>query len=166
MSIDLNALLLNLAGLTDEEVETLGRDQYKLLYARGNGRNSLQAFDGVEVVFFDDRFDHAFFSTTDRYRRPEAKNQIARDRVERIAWIGPILRGEVANSQCWELSPISGNNPRKNRLCIASSDLYVVWLEPLRGDRWKFSTAYVARAAQATEYKQRRRCVWKVEVAP
>ena len=80
--------------------------------------------------------------------------------VERIAWIGPILRGEVADTQSWESIP--GTDPRKNRLCIASSELYVVWLEPLRSGSWKFSTAYVARAAQATEYKRGKRCVWKV----
>lgn len=162
MPIDLNALLLNLTGLTDLDAEALGRAEYRRLYARGGGRSSLKAYDGVEVVFFDDRFDHAFFSTTDRYRKPGAKDLIARDRVERIAWIGPILRGEVANTQCWESSPLPGADPRKNRLCIASSDLYVVWLEPLRSGIWKFSTAYVARAAQATEYKRGRRCVWKV----
>ena len=162
MSIDLNALLLNLSGLTDLDVEALGRVEYGRLYACGGGRSSLKAYDGVEVVFFEDRFDHAFFTTTDRYRKPEAKDLIARDRVERIAWIGPILRGEVANTQCWESIPLPVTDPRKKRLCIASSDLYVVWLEPLRSGSWKFSTAYVARAAQATEYKRGRRCVWKV----
>ncbi len=162
MSIDLNALLLNLTGLTDADVEALGRAEYRLLYARGDGRSSLKAYDGVEVVFFEDRFDHAFFTTADRYRRPEAKNLLARDRVERIAWIGPILRGEVVGTQCWESSPVHGSDPRKNRLCIASSELYVIFLEPLRSGNWKFSTAYVARGAQATEYKRGRKSVWRV----
>lgn len=162
MLIDLTALMLDLTGLTDPEAEELGRAEYKRLYAGGNGCCSLTAYDGVEVMFFDDRFDHAFFTTSDRYRKAEAKDALARDRVERIAWIGPILRGEVANTQCWESAPAYGREARKNRLCIASGELYTIWLEPLKSGGWKFSTAYVVLGCQASEYKRGKRCVWRV----
>lgn len=162
MSIDLNALMLDLTGLTDQEAEERGRAEYRRLYARGDGCCTLTAYDGLEVMFFEDRFDHAFFTTSDRYRKADAKDILARDRVERIAWIGPILRGEVAHTQCWESAPTFGRDPRRNRLCIASSELYTIWLEPLKSGAWKFSTAYVVLGCQASEYKRGRRCVWKV----
>ena len=87
--VDLKALLLDLTGRGDGGVEALGRAEYCRLYASG-GRGTVHCADGAEVVFFEDRFDHAFFTTSDRYRRQDAKNVIARDRVERVAWIGPV----------------------------------------------------------------------------
>lgn len=162
MPVDLNALLLDLTGLTDGEIETLGRSEYAHLYLCNGSRGSLTAYDGSEVVFFEDRFDHAFFTTTDRYRHQFAKNVIARDRVARIAWIGPILRGEVSNTQCWEFPAGVGKHARTKRLCIASGELFVVWLEPRKAGGWKFSTAYIARGEQASQYKRGGRTVWRV----
>ena len=103
MATDLQSLLMNLNGLDDARVERLGRAEFRRLYVPNGGRGTLRACDGSEVVFFEDRFDHAFFTTTDRYRRPYAKNIVSRDRIARVAWIGPVLRGEAANTQCWEL---------------------------------------------------------------
>jgi hypothetical protein len=166
LPVDLQTLLLNLDGLTDVEVENQGRSLYLSLYARGPGQSNIVAFDGSEVLFFDDRFEHAFFTTTDKVARKEAKNRIARERVARIHWIGPVIRGEVANTQCWETAPRHGTDPRRNRVCIVSSDLYVVWLEPLRGGRWKFSTAYRVAAEQASQYARGKRKVWGTKNAP
>ena len=160
MSIDLEALLLDLSGLTDEQAEELGRAEYQSLYARGFGKSSLIAFDGTEVMFFDDRFDHAFFSTPDRYRRPEAKTKLARDRVERIRWIGPLLQGRIPRTECWQALPAA--NSRINRLCLTAPELYTVWLEPLKDGRWKFSTAYLVLGEQMAEYKRNKKLVWKV----
>lgn len=162
MPVDLNALLLDLTGLTDAEIEKLGRTEYARLYLCSGGRGSLRAYDGSEVVFFEDRFEHAFFTTADRYRHQFAKNVIARDRVARIGWIGPIIKGEAPNTQCWEFPPGAGKHARTKRLCIASSELFVVWLEPRGAEGWKFSTAYVARAEQASAYKHGGRTLWKV----
>ncbi len=102
-------------------------------------------------MFFEDRFEHAFFTTSDRYRHEFAKDVLARDRVACVRWIGPILRGEVPNTQCWESLKCSGIE-RKKRLCIASAELYVIWLDARSDGSWRFSTAYVARAEQARNY--------------
>jgi hypothetical protein len=161
LSVDLSALLVDLTGLNDCQIENLGRREYGDLYLGGSKRGSLIAYDGSEVVFFEDRFDHAFFTTTDRYLHQYAKNVIAADRVARIRWIGPMLRGEVPNTQCWESTRAAGTVNIK-RICIASSELFVVWLEARRNGGWKFSTTYVARAAQASDYKYGKKCVWRV----
>ena len=161
MATDLQSLLMNLNGLDDARVERLGRAEFRRLYVPNGGRGTLRACDGSEVVFFEDRFDHAFFTTTDRYRRPYAKNIVSRDRIARVAWIGPVLRGEAANTQCWETCRGAGDT-RIQRLCVASAELYVVWLEARRDGGWRFTTAYVARAAQTSGYAQGKRIVWRV----
>jgi hypothetical protein len=66
------------------------------------------------------------------------------------------------NTQCWEFGPGYGKDAKAKRLCIASAELFVVWLEERKNGGWKFSTAYVARGAQATDYKRGGGLVWKV----
>ena len=161
MPVDLTSLLLDLSGLDDAQAQKLGRAEFKALYVPGGSRGVLTAYDGSEVVFFEDRFEHAFFTTSDRYRHEFAKNVLDRNRVARVRWIGPILRGEVTNTQCWE-SLRSPGQDQMRRLCIASAELYVIWLDAGSGGNWRFSTAYVARAAQARTYAFGKRIVWKV----
>lgn len=161
MPPDLTSLLLDLTGLDDAQAEKLGRAEFRSLYVPRGTRGVLTAYDGSEIVFFEDRFDHAFFTTSDRYRHEFAKNVLDRDRVARVRWIGPILRGEVPNTQCWGTLRSPGTEQMK-RLCIASAEIYVIWLDARRDGAWRFSTAYVARAAQASEYKYGKKVVWKV----
>jgi hypothetical protein len=161
LATDLQSLLLDLNGVSDVQAEELGRAEFRRLYVPGAFRGTLRAYDDSEVVFFEDRFDHAFFTTVDRYRRPYAKNVLDRARVARVRWIGPILRGEVANTQCWETCRGTGDT-RTQRLCIASAELYVVWLDERRNGGWRFSTAYVPRAAQASDYTYGKKVIWKV----
>lgn len=161
MPVDLTSLLLDLSGLDDAQAEQLGRAEFRSLYTPQGARGSVRAYDGSEVVFFADRFEHAFFTTTDRYRHQFAKNVLARSRVARVRWIGPILRGEVANTQCWESLRSPGTDQMK-RLCIASSELYVIWLDARRDGGWRFSTAYTVLGAQASDYAYGKRVVWRV----
>lgn len=161
MPVDLTSLLLDLSGLDDAQAEQLGRAEFKSLYIPQGTRGALTAYDGSQIVFFEDQFDHAFFTTSDRYRHEFAKNVLARDRVARVRWIGPILRGEVPNTQCWESLRSPGTGQIK-RLCIASAELYVIWLDARSDGGWRFSTAYVARAAQASGYMYGKKVVWKV----
>lgn len=161
MPVDLTSLLLDLAGLDDAQAEQFGRAEFKSLYLPQGFRGTVTAHDGSEIVFFEDRFDHAFFTTPDRYLHEFDKSVLDRDRVARVRWIGPILRGEVPNTQCWESLKSPGED-QINRLCIASSELYVIWLDARKDGAWRFSTAYVARAAQTSSYAYGRKIVWKV----
>lgn len=159
--MDLASILLDLSGLDDTEAAELGRSEYKSIYTPQGYRGTLTAYDGSEVVFFEDRFEHAFFTTSDRYRREFAKDLLARDRVARVRWIGPILKGEVSNTQCWE-SLRSPGDDRTQRLCVASVELFVIWLEARSDGAWRFSTAYLARGPQVRNYAFGKKIVWKV----
>jgi len=160
LPVDLNSLLLDLTALDDAQAEQRGRAEYKAQYVPEGRRGAITAYDGSLVYFFEDRFDHAFFTTNDRYTHQFAKNVLARERVARIGWIGPILRGEVPNTQCWQ-SQRSPGNDQLQRLCVASSELYVVWLESRNDGAWRFSSAYNALGAQVSDYTRGKGIVWK-----
>ena len=115
--------------------------------------------DGESVVFFRDRFEHAFRTSSNRMRHPDIKDVVAVDRIELIDWILPILRGQVPEVECWRI-PRKGTKPYpSNRLYVLWGSAYVIWLEPLRRGGYKFSSAYKASLEDIRRYvKQGNRC--------
>lgn len=135
--------------LTNASIEAFGRRVYAEEYV--NQRH--KTHDGVSVRFFEDRFDHAFFRSKDFVRSNKQKNEIDPLRVERILWIGPLIRGELTNSECHRMPNSQTNQPQK-RLYILNDERYVVWLEPQSQGTWKFSSAYVAFGYQLKSYRK------------
>jgi hypothetical protein len=170
VSAKLAELLIDLSEFSDEDAEQVTFDRYAELYLdRGTSpkRTGLQrAHDGERVIFFEDRFPHAFSETVSWY----AKGPFDRSRGERVAWIGPVVSGEVPGTECWLVPPKNGghrtdNRPR-NRLYIVNDEGYVVWLEPLRAGGFKFSSAYVAGPGDLRRYRKTGRKLWAQKNTP
>jgi len=163
--VDLAKLFLDWSSLSAEEAYAEGETIFHEDLISRNGRSGvITAHDGEEVKIFADRFFHAFRTSSDRARRPLAKDKIAIDRLERIRWIRPIIEGKVSESECWEVPlrvPEEGKRPFPGkRLYVSWSLQYLIWLEPLRNGGFKFSTAYVAPRAEIAAYVDRARKLW------
>ena len=52
-------------------------------------KNAIKTFDGIAVRFFQENFNHAFFTSSSR-RFPQ-KNKFDKSRAERIDWIKYVL---------------------------------------------------------------------------
>jgi hypothetical protein len=161
-------LWLELGGLTEEEAVQETRREYERLYLdKGRPPKRLgirNTHDSREVIFFEDRFKHAFFKSSHPISRSHLKDVFAWDRAERVRWIGPLIAGTLSDSECW-LVPPKGNrryHTRRlpNRLYILWRERYVVWLEPLRSGAWKFSSAYPA-GGDVRRYCQAGSTLWQ-----
>lgn len=136
----------NLPAGTDEEIFESERNTYAVLYLNQSAsRGEMKCQDGASIIFYADRYDHAFRTSPDRARRAYDKSKVALDRIERIHWIKILLDGSLASTTCKEKGP-----PDRWRRCYYNHDLkYIVWLEPTKIDKctgrpagWRFSSAY------------------------
>jgi len=166
----LASLLLDLSELDDDDARSAVFDKYVELYLdRGSAprrTGAIRTHDSRKVVFFEDRFEHAFSETIGWQR----KGTFSRRRGERVAWIGPVVRGEIAGTECWLVPPKNGGRRdrirRRNRVYIVARERYVVWLEPLGSDAWKFSSAYVAGHGDIRRYRRSGRRLWAHQNTP
>lgn len=166
-SVNLQDLLLSFPGLTDQEIYDEGEDLYHDAFISHEGRSgALTCHDGEKVVFFADRYRHAFRTSFDRARMEFSKAKIAVDRIERLDWIQPMIEGRVPGSECWDVPlrvPEEGNRPFPGkRLYLSWEHQYLVWLEPLKNGGLKFSTAYanVPHKTIREVYLQRANKIW------
>jgi hypothetical protein len=164
--MDLSKLLTAVAGMSVEDVEKLGRKLYRELYLNQGIRGVHATHDGEKVLFWEDRFDHAFFTSSDRARHPLWKDKLAIERVERIRWIGELVAGRVPGFECWEVPGPGGRFADPNRLYVIWSLRYVAWLEPRNAGDWKFSSAYTAQIADVRRYCQLGRKLWPENKKP
>lgn len=158
--MDLQALLLDLGGKGDGEIEATGREWYERLYITRGNCGFHECHDGEEVVFWRDRFEHAFFTSSNWARYPDRKDKLAVDRIARIRWIGEVIAGNVPKSACWEVPSPTGRRRPPNRLYVVSNECYVVWLEPRMRGGWKFSSAYAPQPRRLREYCAGGRRIW------
>jgi hypothetical protein len=140
---DVRTLLLDLDDLSDSEVAELGRKEYSDLFLTMAKRGIHDLHDGEKVVFFAERYDHAFFISP-------TKVNIERGRVARIRWILPLMQGKVPNSQCWLKPKLRGDQ----RFYVCNGLRYIVWLEPRTVGGWRFSSAYNAEQDEIEYYKK------------
>lgn len=150
--MNLDALLLNLDGLTEAQIENIGRNEYKQLFIHGDRFGVHRLHDGSEAIFWLDRFDHAFWTSPNRSRNPYSKTRLAVERIERIRWIAAVMSGSVPQSECWHVPGDGGRRRPPNRLYVAWPKNYVVWFEPRDERGWKFSSAYAASAPEIRRY--------------
>jgi len=164
----LTGLFLDLSGFCDEDAERIVFREYAKRYLdrpTQTGRVGVRkTHDGQDVVFFEDRFQHAFYTSGEKTSRQYAKDKFERSRGERVAWIGPLLAGEIEGSECWLIPPKGGGRGLSrrppNRFYLLRQEWYIVWLEPRRNGGWKFSSAYVA-GHSIERYGQEGRLFWK-----
>ncbi len=164
-NLDLNNLKLDIAEKSDEEVCAIGKQVFlEEFFSSGETRGCLELLTGEKVYFFADRFEHAFFTSQNRSRRPSAKDQVARERIERLLWIKPLLLGLIPNSSCWQVFDRERGQPK--RLYLIVDDQYVVWLESRKDGDWKFSTAYCAGKQDIQRYTAGGVKIWDKKEAP
>lgn len=93
--MSLEDLLVDLSGLSDEEAERKGLEMYESIYMQRGKTGLLTDPIGETVIFHLDRYGHAFRTSSDRVRRPYAKDKVDRSRIERIKWIKELIEGRV-----------------------------------------------------------------------
>jgi mRNA-degrading endonuclease RelE of RelBE toxin-antitoxin system len=97
-------------------------------------------FDSIVVVFFEDKFDHAFFESANRVEKD--KSVFSQTRAERILWIKETLEDPTADiRQGYDSKTKTYDNSR--RVAIVKGD-YVVIIKLTSEKRASFITAYVA----------------------
>jgi hypothetical protein len=147
----LASLLLDLSGLSDEKAEELTYREYIKLYTdreMHSGRIGLRkTHDGKDVIFYEDRFEHAFFTSAYKTSRQYNKGKLDRVRASRLPWIGQIIEGNIPGTECWKICRAGRYHSGASttaRLYVLWDQNYLVWLEPQGEGAWWFSTAYVA----------------------
>ena len=173
MNDRLASLLIDLSETSDEEANRLVFEKYVELYLDATTASCRvgvrETHDGEPVVFFEDRFDHAFFTSGQKTSRPYAKDRFDRRRGERVAWIGLVIAGAVEGTECYLLPPKGGARlpgQRENRVYIVYAEAYVVWLTSRVDGRWRFSTAYVAGYSDMRRYRREGRRLWAHKNTP
>ena len=162
MSELLSQLLLNFGALSDDEVLKEAKRLYIQHYC--SARIPILTHDSQRVVFTEERFDHAFFSTDDKINKRFGKHVFVRERAERIHWIGAIIGGRISPTECWKLPPRYAAASRQ-RLYAVWNPAYAVWLFEEK-DGWRFSTAYGAATRDLRRYTGRGTFAQRIWTSP
>lgn len=100
----------------------------------------IETFDGYQVKFYDDMFEHAFYESSDRRG---SKDVFSEKRAERIDWIESVLKDKKAELYMGYDNK-NKTNDNNRRVAIISEDNYVVIIQIIKNLKAKFVTAYVA----------------------
>lgn len=102
-------------------------------------KNPVTTFDNIKVYFYKEKFDDAFFESSNHKERDKSIFSIKRS--ERIDWIKNTLEDPKAKLFCgWDRDK---KKPRKDRrVAIVTPQNYVVIITILSEERAKFITAY------------------------
>lgn len=163
MDLALASLLLDLSNLSDEQAEQLVLDKYVDLYLdSGTPPRRIgirKTHDGSDCLFTESRFTHAFY-----FRGRLKKNIFSKVRGARVAWIAPIIAGLIDKTECWLVPPKNRSREAQarlwNRLYLLRQMSYVIWLEPGKGNKWWFSSAYVAGRGDVRRYCNAGSLIW------
>lgn len=172
MNPNLASLILDLSNLSDEEAEQLTRRKYIQLYMDKKTYSGLvgerQTHDNQPVMFYEDRFDHAFFSSAHKTFRQYNKDEFQKDRASRVSWIGPVIQGNIEGTECWWIPDSNRRDSSGNiiikRLYVVWDENYLVWLEPLKTGKWKFSSAYCANKNYIRKITGKGVCFWRKKI--
>lgn len=98
----------------------------------------IHTFDGIEVRFFSEMFDHAFFESDNR--KAKDKSILSLNRCEKMLWIKDILEDNSAMlKQGWINQTKSYDNNRRVALIKGN---YVVVINIFKQGRARFITAF------------------------
>ena len=158
---DLKALLVDLAGLDNREIEELGRKLYLDLYLTHGHYGLHETHDGETLVFHARQFEHAFYASSDYRCHPDRKDILRPSSIERIHWIGQLVCGNVPGSACFKIPSARETGRPPKRLYAVYETPYVVWLEPRSHGGWKFSSAYPLSIEEIRAYTRGGSTVWK-----
>ena len=122
---------------TEEEFRRMWREEYC--------QQEIYTFDGIQVHFYDNNFDHAFFESTDRRQgisKDKKKDLLSFQRLSRFYWIKEVLQDSTAELRVGYDSKTK-SYARSRRVAIVKGD-YVVVILLYKDGHAKFITAYVA----------------------
>lgn len=104
MNPNISCLLLDLTSISDKEAEQIVFDKYIALYLdRGVPPRRIgtkKTHDGLDCVFTESRFKHAFFR-----KEHYSKDKFDKLRGARIAWIEHLIAGKIQKTECWVVPP-------------------------------------------------------------
>lgn len=142
--VDFVSAMCSLDGKSADESFLFGQELYAKHYLNQSGsRGEMVSHDGMPVIFWADRYEHAFKTSTDRARFAYDKTKIDLERIKRIKWISLLISKSDPEIVCKEKSP----PPNWKRAYFSYKLGYIVWLEQAklidnRPTAWKFSSAY------------------------
>lgn len=110
--MDLNDLIVSIERLEVAEIEDIARRLYREIYVTSGRYGICKAHDGESVYFWEDRFEHAFYTSSNRIRYPDRKDKLDLERVKRIRWIKEIIAGQIPGTGCWLTPSPSGGEGR------------------------------------------------------
>jgi len=159
----LTSLLVDLSGFSDIDAKKCIFEKYVQLYLdRGIPPRRIgisKTHDGLDCMFTESRFSHAFY-----FSGRLKKNIFSRIRGARVAWISPVIAGLIDETECWLVPPKvraqEGQTRLRNRLYLVRQESYVVWLEPGEGNKWWFSSAYIAGRGDLRRYCNAGTLIW------
>lgn len=101
---------------------------------------SIYTFDGIEVLFFERNFNHAFYTKSDR--NSIKKDMFSLERAQRMDWIKAVLK-----SSEFELYRRIMRNGIIRRIALVPSERYAVIIQVEKNmKRANFVTAYVVES--------------------
>lgn len=157
--MDLNALLLPVEQYNRTQLQEFAKDFYCRHYCANWEYGVLDTHDQQEIAFYGNRFEHAFFTRRD-WSKSAKKDQLDPERVRRIAWIKPLVSGQIPGSACW-LIPCADNPKRTRRLYVIEDECFLVWLETWSPEQWWFSSTYIALRGQLRKYCDGGARIWR-----
>jgi hypothetical protein len=169
----LASLLLDFTGLSDEEAEKVVYQEYLDLYMDRVTHKGMvgvrKTHDGEPVMFYEDRFEHAFRTSAHKTFRQCHKGKFDRYRGGRVRWIAQIIQGNIGRTECWWIpDPDRRDSSGRiivKRLYVVWHQNYIIWLEPLQTGGWKFSSAYWAGKQYIRKITKRGTCFWRKKIS-
>lgn len=116
--------------MTEEALREIWRIEYC--------ESKIQTFDGIEVKFFSQMFDHCFYESENR--KEKDKSILSYNRLEKIYWIKAALQDPDAVLKIgWDGKSKSYNNSRRVTLVKGNYIVIIVIFGP---NKARFITAY------------------------
>lgn len=116
-------------------------EEYRKYYIEKYCNRKIETWNHVEVKFYSDKFEDAFFESVNNKKRDKTKFSI--ERAKRIDWVEAALKNENAEIyQGWDRDKKQLSKNR--RVVVISPENYVVILNLLKDGSAKFITAYLA----------------------
>lgn len=112
--------------------------ELRQLWAESYCNKSIYTFDNIQVKFYPEMFDHAFFESANRKKKD--KSVLSMNRCEKMLWIREALEDADAILKVgWDTATKSYNHSR--RVAIVKGN-YVVVIHLYRENAARFITAF------------------------
>lgn len=113
-------------------------EQLRAIWAKEYCDKPIITFDGIEVKFFSNMFDHCFYESFNRKQKD--KSILSLNRLEKIYWIKDTLEDSTSiRKQGWDRTKKTYNDSKRVNLVKGN---YIVVIVLYRFKKARFITAY------------------------